>query len=191
MDKQEKAAIISLKSGDFESFDQLFNKYGKRLYGFAIGYLKSKEDAEGLVQDIFVKVWENRAELDENQSFNSYLFAIAKNRILNHFRKKAHQQSYIEYIKQHTKLIHAKTEEDIIYSDLYDQTKKVIDQLPSRRREIFLLSREQGYNNEEIAQRFNISKKTVENQITHALKFIREQLGKKNLIPLLFISLFL
>jgi len=191
MDKQEKAAIISLKSGDFESFDQLFNKYGKRLYGFAIGYLKSHEDAEELVQDIFVKVWENRSELDENQSFNSYLFTIAKNTILNHFRKKAHQQSYIEYIKQHTKLIHTKTEEDIIFSDLDVQAKKIIDKLPSRRREIFLLSREQGYNNEEIAQRLNISKKTVENQITHALKFIREQLGKKNLIPLLFISLFL
>ena len=191
MDKQEKAAIISLKSGDFEAFDQLFKKYGKRLYGFAIGYLKSHEDAEELVQDIFVKVWENRAELDENQSFNSYLFTIAKNTILNHFRKKVHQQSYIEYIKQHTKLIHTKTEEDIIFSDLDAQAKKVIDQLPSRRREIFLLSRERGYNNEEIAQRLNISKKTVENQITHALKFIREQLGSKNLIPLLFISLFL
>ena len=161
MDKQEKAAIISLKSGDFESFDQLFNKYGKRLYGFAIGYLKSHEDAEELVQDIFVRVWENRSELDENQSFNSYLFTIAKNTILNHFRKKAYQQSYIEYIKQHTKLIHTKTEEDIIYSDLDAQAKKVIDQLPPRRREIFRLSREQGYNNEEIAQRLNISKKTL------------------------------
>lgn len=191
MDKQEKATIISLKSGDFEAFDRLFNKYGKRLFGFAIGYLKSHEDAEELVQDIFVKVWENRSELDENQSFNSYLFTIAKNNILNHFRKKAHQQSYIEYIKQHTKLIHTKTEDDIIYSELDAQTKKVIDQLPSRRRKIFLLSREQGYNNEEIAKRLNISKKTVENQITHALKFIREQLGKKNLIPLLFFSLFL
>ena len=191
MDKQEKATIISLKSGDFEAFDQLFKKYGKRLYGFAIGYLKSHEDAEELVQDIFVKVWENRSELDENQSFNSYLFTIAKNTILNHFRKKAHQQSYIEYIKQHTKLIHIKTEEDIVYSDLDAQAKKVIDKLPPSRREIFRLSREQGYNNEEIAQRLNISKKTVENQITHALKFIREQLGSKNLIPLLFISLFL
>ena len=191
MDKQEKAAIISLKRGDFEAFDQLFKRYGKRLFGFAIGYLKSHEDAEELVQDTFVKVWENRSELDENQSFNSYLFTIAKNTILNHFRKKAHQQSYIEYIKQHTKLIHNKTEEDIIFSDLDAQAKKVINQLSSRRREIFLLSREQGYNNEEIAQRLNISKKTVENQITHSLKFIREQLGSKNLIPLLFISLFL
>ena len=191
MDKREKTAIISLKNGDFESFDQLFKKYSKRLYGFAIGYLKSREDAEELVQDIFIKVWENRADLDENQSFNSYLFTIAKNTILNHFRKKANQQSYINYIKHHTKLMHSKTEEDIIYSDLYDHTRIVIDQLPSRRREIFLLNREHGYTNEEIAKRLNISKKTVENQITHAMKFIREKLGNKNLVPMLFITLFL
>jgi len=196
MDNLDATEVISLKNSDFKSFDKLFDKYGKKLYRFALGYLKSREDAEGLVLDVFMKVWENRASLDETKSFNSYLFTIAKNTILNHFRKKANQKSYLEYIKQHTELIYANTEDnnlenDILFSNLESQAKLIIDRLPSRRKEIYLLSREKGYCNEIIAQTLNISKKTVENQITLALKFIKEQLRNKDLIPLLFFSLFI
>ena len=114
MDKKEQNMVLRLKSGDFEAFDQLFKRYSKRLYGFALNYLKANADAEDLVQHIFVKVWEHRKSLDEKQSFNAYLFRIAKNSILNHFRKKANQQSYIDYIKQHIRLIHRKEEEDLV-----------------------------------------------------------------------------
>jgi len=191
MDKKEQDMIVRLRKGDFEAFDQLFNRYSKRLYVFALNYLKANVDAEDLVQHIFIKVWEHRKSLDEKQSFNAYLFSIAKNSILNHFRKKANQQSYIDHIKQHTRLLHRKEEDDIIYTDLNNQVQKIIHQLPARRREIFLLSRNDGYSNDEIAEKLNLSKKTVNNQITHALKFIREQLGKNNLIHLLFIYLFI
>lgn len=191
MDNNDTEVILRLKNSDFGSFDLLFDKYSKRLYRFALGYLKSREDAEELVQDVFLKVWENRSSLDETKSFNSYLFTIAKNAILNHFRSKAHQGSYIEYIKQHASLIYSGTEDSIMYSDLGARAKKIIEKLPLRRKEVFLLSREQGYSNEKIAQILNISKKTVENQITLALKFIQERLGNKDLITLLFFTLFL
>ncbi len=192
MDKnRETNYIIGLKKGDFASFDHLFSVYKERLYAFALGYLKSTEDARELVQEVFIKVWENREELDEKKSFNAYLFTISKNTILNHFRKRANDKKYIEYIKQHTGIEYTRTEEDIEYSDLEGQAKKVIDQLPPRRRKIYRLSREEGLTYEEIASKLNISKKTVENQITQALKFLRERLGNGKLITLLFITLFL
>jgi len=192
MDKnREKDYIIGLKRGDFASFDQLFSVYKERLYAFALGYFKSAEDARELVQEVFVKVWENREELDEGKSFNAYLFTVSKNIILNHFRKRANDKKYIEYIKQHIGIEYNRTEEDIEYSDLEAQTEKVIDQLPPGRKKIYRLSREERLTYEEIAKKLNISIKTVENQMTQALKFLRERLGNGKLIILLFIALFL
>jgi len=192
MDKnREKDYIIGLKRGDFASFDQLFSVYKERLYAFALGYLKSTEYARELVQEVFIKVWENREELDEEKSFNAYLFTISKNIILNHLRKRANDKKYIEYIKQHTGIEYTKTEEKIEYSDLEAQAKKIIDQLPPGRKKIYRLSREEGLTYEEIAKKLNISKKTVENQMSRALKFLRERLDNGKLITLLFIALLL
>ncbi len=189
--KEEKDYIIELKKGNFSAFDHIFSSYKERLYSFAVGYLKATKDAEELVQEVFVKVWENREMLDESKSFNSYLFTISKNTILNYFRKRANEQAYIDYIKQNTRLTYNKAEEKLEYEELLKNANKVIEQLPDRRKEIYRLSRELGLSNEEIAQKLNISKKTAENQVTLAMKFLREKLGQKRLYVLLFISLFL
>ncbi len=187
---REKDYIIKLKKGSFSAFDHLFSVYRERLYAFAIGYLKMEEDAKELVQDVFVKVWENRHKLDEDKSFNSYLFTIAKNTILNYFRKKASEQAYIEYIKKHTGLSVSPVEEKVEFSELQKKAQDLIEQLPPRQREIYHLSREKGLSNEEIARILHITKKTVENQITLAMKYLREKLAQGSLIVLLFITLF-
>ncbi len=189
-ERREKEYVIKLKKGSFSAFDHLFSVYKERLYAFAIGYLKIEEDAKELVQDVFVKVWEHRHQLDEGKSFNSYLFTIAKNTILNYFRKKANEQTYIEYIKQHTGLSVSPVEENIEFSELQKKAQDLVEHLPPRQREIYRLSREKGLPNEEIARNLHISKKTVENQITLAMKYLREKLGEGSLIVLLFITLF-
>ena len=129
--------------------------------------------------------------LDETKSFNSYLFTISKNTILNYFRKKANEQSYIEYIVKNTSLTYNKSSDELEYEELLVEANKIIDQLPPRQKEVYRLSREKGLKNEEIAQKLNISKKTVENQVTLAMKFLRGKLDSKELHVLLFISLFL
>jgi len=189
-DRDEKKYVIALKKGSYSAFDHLFSVYKERLYAFAIGYLKMEEDAKELVQDVFVKVWEHRHSLDEEKSFGSYLFTISKNTILNYFRKKANEQNYIEYVKQHTGLRVNPVEEEIEFSELKERASGLIERLPSRQREIYRLSREKGLSNEEISRILHVSKKTVENQITLAKKFLREHLGEKSLIVLLFIVLF-
>ena len=191
MPKEEKDYIIELKKGSFSAFDHIFSSFKTRLYAFAIGYLKVPEDAQELVQEVFVKVWENREMLDETRSFNSYLFTIAKNTILNDFRKRATEQSYIDYIKQNTRLTYNKAEEELEYEELLKKSSIVIELLPSRQKEIYQLSREKGLSNGEIARKLHISKKTVENQVTLATKFLQEQLGQEKLYVLLFIFLFL
>ena len=191
MPKEEKDYIVELKKGSFAAFDLIFSTYKERLYAFAVGYLKVADDAQELVQEVFVKVWENREMLDESRSFNSYLFTISKNTILNYFRKRANEQSYIDYIKQNTYLTYNKAEEELEYEELLKNANNVIEQLSHRQKEIYRLSREKGLSNEEIARKLHISKKTVENQVSLAMKFLREQLGHEKLYVLLFISLFL
>jgi RNA polymerase sigma-19 factor, ECF subfamily len=189
--KTEKDYIIELKEGSFSAFDHIFSYYKARLYAFALGYLKHKEDAQELVQDVFVKVWENRETLDESKSFNSYLFTISKNTILNHIRKKGSINLYSDYIKNYAPQTHNTAEDKLEYEDLLKKAKEVIDQLPDRQKEIYLLRHEKGLSNLEIAKELRISKKTVENQITLAIKFLRERLGHKQIYASLFISLFL
>jgi RNA polymerase sigma-70 factor (ECF subfamily) len=187
----EKEYLIELKKGSFSAFDHIFSLYKERLYAFSIGYLKVPEDAQELVQIVFMKVWENREMLDESKSFSSYLFTISKNTILNYIRKRANEHSYVDYLLKSPNLTYNDAEEELEYEDLLKQTNIVVDELPLRQKEIYRLSREVGLSNEEIAQKLNISKKTVENQITLAMKFLREHIGYGKISGLLFISLFL
>ncbi len=191
MQLTEKECLIELKKGSFSAFDHIFSLYKERLYAFSIGYLKVPEDAQELVQIVFMKVWENRKMLDESKSFSSYLFTISKNTILNYIRKKANQQSYVDYLLNQSNLTYNDAEGELEYEDLLKQTNTAIDQLPFRQKEIYHLSREVGLSNEEIAQKLNISKKTVENHITLVMKFIRQHIGYDKMSRLLFISLFL
>jgi len=188
-EKTERESIVGLRKGSFSAFDHLFSVYKDRLYAFAIGYLKIEEDAKELVQEVFVKVWENRHHIDTSRSFKAYLFTITKNTILDYFRKKASERTYLEYIREHTGFIVDSPEEEIEYADLMEKAESFIEKLPSRQKEIFMMSRKQGLTNEEIASILQISKKTVENQITLAKKYLRKRLGESSLVVLLFICL--
>ena len=192
---QEKSAdyelLKSLKKGDPFAFDQLFSKYNKKLYYFAKGYLRSKEDAEGLVQEVFLLVWNKRKELKEHLSFNAFLYTVTYNAIRKYFRKKARENKYLDKFLEDYDGKHNKTVADIEYNNLQELANKAIEKLPEKRKLIFQLSRHEGLTNMEIAKRLDISKKTVENQIHSALKFLREQFGKETLLTFLFYCLFI
>ncbi|MBA7515263.1 RNA polymerase sigma-H factor [subsurface metagenome] len=187
----DRQLVESLKKGDLFAFDQLFSKYNKKLYYFANGYLDSKEDAEGLVQEVFLKIWEKRKELKEHLSFNAYLYTITYNAIRKYFRKKARERKYLDKFLEDFDEKHDETVTDIEYNNLRELANKAIEKLPEKRKMIFRLSRHEDLTSEEIAKRLHISKKTVENQIHQALKFLREQLGKETLLSILFYYLFI
>ena len=97
----EANLVLSLKEGDMKAFSELFDRYGRRLYHFSMKYFKSPADAEEIVQEVFFKIWSNREELSLLKSFDSYLFTIAKNGILNTIRKSKSEQVYLNYKKLH------------------------------------------------------------------------------------------
>ena len=182
--------VRALKKGDLNAFDQLFVKYNKKLYYFAKGYLGSAEDAEGLVQEVFIKIWEKREDLKEYLSFNSYIFTITYKAILKYFRSKSREKKYMDQFLSGFIDENNETSGEIEYNNLLELANNAIEKLPEKRKLVFKLSRHEGFTNLEISKQLRISKRTVENHIQQALKFLREQLGKETLLTILFFALF-
>ena len=190
-DRSERELVNGLIRGDLDAFDLLFEKYHKKLFYFAKGYLKSEEDAEDIIQEVFVKIWETRREIKDYLSFNSFLFTITYHAVLKHFRKKGRERKYVDRYAEDWPNDSDNTSKEVLYHDTLEQVNKYVEQLPEKRKRIFIMSRFEGYNNTEIAEKLNISKKTVENQIYQALKFLREHLSDYDLLVALFFYLFL
>lgn len=183
--------IERVKSGDVNAFDQLFNTYSQKLYGFALRYLKSEADAEEVVQELFLYIWKNRKDLRKDTNLQSYFFTIAYNLIKKHFRKRGYHQQFLDSCVSQNENIDTASYESVEYQSVLEQIDKVIENLPPRRREIFIKSRKEGMNSNDIAQELGLSRGTVDNQISEALKYIRAQLKSEHLSILLFIELFL
>ena len=185
---KESKLVKELKNGNILAFNSLFEEYSNRLYYFALNYMKNEAEAEELVQEVFTRIWETRSNLKEELSFNSYLFTIAFNIIKKHFRRKSQTTEYFrEYVYSDLDL---QTTQQLDYNSLRTYLNEVVEQLPEKRRKIFQMSRFEGLNTKEIAKELNISTKTVENQLTDALKFVRTKIGKSNLGSVLFYILF-
>lgn len=174
----ESSLVHNLSKGNMLAFNSLYHEYSSRLYCFAYGYLKSEEEAEELVQEVFTIIWEKRQGLREELSFKSFLFTIAFNIIRKHFRTKTYLGKYLK--SGEGSELDFQTSDNITYNSLHKYISDLIDQLPDRRKEIFVKSRVHGYSIKEISDELSISHKTVENQITSALKFIRTNLNREN-----------
>ena len=137
---EECRLIANIKRGDKEAFTEIYLKYSRILGFFLLGYLKSQEDAEEIIQDTFLKVWEKREELNCDLNFKNYLFKLSKNAVLNKLRHKNVEDLYkLNYSISHSK-VDCSTEDNIIYSDYEQYCKEAINELPPKRRNIFLLS---------------------------------------------------
>jgi len=181
--------VRNLAGGNLLAFNSLFKNYSSRLYRFALGYLKSADEAEELVQEVFTIIWEKRRDLKEGYSFRSYLFTIAFNLIRKNFRSRKYFTEYLNSgIKEDLDL---QTLDTISYDSLFQYVSDLVEKLPMKRREIFIKSRYEGYSIREISDELKLSHKTVENQISSALKFIREELRKEDVALVLFFFLFI
>ncbi len=187
---EDRILIEELLNGNLKAFDLLFNKYAKRLYGFSIRYLKSASEAEELVQNVFFKVWENRNMLKKELSFKSYLFTIAYNDILKFFRSTSYHQAYLNEVVGLSELSN-NTVESVEYASVLEEVDKLIEQLPDKRKSIFIKSRKEGKSSKEIAEELNMSAGSVDNNISEALKFLRDNLKYESLSGLLFFTLFI
>lgn len=184
--RKDKEYVECLKKDDFVAFDALFRKYSKKLYAFSLSITRDSFAAEEITQLVFLKVWEKRTLIDQHLSFKSFLFSITYNETISWLRKeKSEKRRISEFIRTSGSLTN-ETEQTIEFKDIVGFAAQLIDELPGKRKQIFILSREQGFSNKEIALKLGVSVKTVENQMTAALKYLRERLGKHEILGSLF-----
>jgi RNA polymerase sigma-70 factor (ECF subfamily) len=181
--------FLQLKSGSKEAFRTLFDRYGLRIHRFALGYLKSDHDAEELVQEVFLKLWDKRESLDSSKNTKGFIFKIAVNAIYDFIRRKNIQKAFQEFASQNP----ANSDEtwhEVVYNDMLAQMNQLISQMPEQRQKVFKLSREDGLSNDEISQKLGLSKRTIENQLYRATAFLKKNLPLDSVPVLLFFSLF-
>ena len=179
-----------IKKSQKHAFDQLFERYSQALYRFSKSLLKNHEDAEGVVQEVFFRIWKSRRAIDESRSFSSYLFSIAHNVVVDQFRLRVKEQKYEEFVIKQAQVTYMDPEDEMEFNELKSIVDDLVAELPERRKQIYRLSRVEGLSHKEIADRMSIKTKTVENQLNLALKQIRNRLGIQPMTVLLFAYLF-
>ncbi|HEY8388465.1 MAG TPA: RNA polymerase sigma-70 factor [Parasegetibacter sp.] len=165
-----------LKAGNTAALATIYYHYFDTLFLYAYNVLKDQGLAEDIVQELFISLWNRRESLQIRTSLQTYLFTSNRYQIIKAVRSRVQNSSLFQNLEE--RILTSSDSDALLYSkELRDRVTKIVSQLPEKCREIFLLSREQQLSNTEIARKLNISVKTVENQITIALRKIREALG--------------
>lgn len=173
--------ISGLSQGNIGSYEILFERYYSKIKGFAKGLTKNECEAEDIVANVFMKLWFNKEKLASLSNLNGYLFSVTKNEVIDHFRAQKYLTDYLQSLENDYT-------EETEPEELYDSNKiqeivdLVVETMPEQRRKIFIMSRMENMTNGEIAEKLNISKRTVEKHISLALDQLRPALGKRALI---------
>lgn len=175
-DLQDDELLIWLSKDSRDAFEQLYRKYHRRVYTFALNMLVSSLDAEETVQHVFEALWNQRKSLQVSSSLITYLFGIARHKVYSLIRQKIRHEAFIKYCLELNQEYNFITEETVAYNELKEKLEMLILDLPERRREIFTLSRVNGMSFKEISQKLGISENTVDTQIRHALNYLRGKL---------------
>ncbi len=184
--------LSRLKNGDMLAFDQVYEQYSHKLFSFIFKILKNEAEADDIVQEVFVKIWESRENLSDYKLLNSYIFTIAYNNSIDLIRKRINSNKYLEHLKNSSVVqITPSAISEVEFNELNSQVEKLISNLPERQKQVYLLHRERGLTYPEIAEQLGISKNTVENHMVKALKYLRQNIDNSLLINMLFVCLFL
>lgn len=171
----EKQLISRLKNNDQKAFDEIFNCYYSRIYHLAYHFLHSREEAQEIVQVVFIAIWENRLQIDANKSFPAYIQSIARHTIYNQLKRAVYRQRFIDYTMREAEAETGFTEDNYQYKELQEVIENAIAEMPPRRREIFYLSRSKGLSYKEIAHKLSITESTVNTQISKSIEFLRKK----------------
>lgn len=161
--------------------------YSKRLYAYSVQFTKSSEEAEEIIQDVFVKLWQNRANIRQEETLRSLLFIMAKHHLINAYHSKVNHPVYEEYVNHLDVLMVDNAHYQIEYDEFVLKFSKELKKLPPTQQKVITLSRFEQLTNKEVAEKLMISEQTVKNQLSIGLKALREKL----VVLLIFLSLFL
>jgi RNA polymerase sigma-70 factor (ECF subfamily) len=173
-----KSTVNQIKNGNIKAFEQLFRDLYAPLCGFAQKIVEDKDKAEELVQDVFYKLWKNKNNLNIRVSLKSYLYKSVQNSCLLTIQHNKVKEKYKAHIISTKDSSNVKTpEKELETKELHEKINKTMEELPERCREIFYLSKYEGLKYREIAEKLSISQKTVEANISKALKILRKNLS--------------
>jgi RNA polymerase sigma-70 factor (ECF subfamily) len=178
-----------INAGEKNAYQELFERYASRIFQFSLSYLKSQADAEELVQDVFLKIWEKREILDQSKNIKSFIFKVAVNTIYDFIRHKNIENAYNDFARANFETSSNNTWHTVIFDEMQENLQKLVAQLPEQQQKIFHLSKEEGLTSEEIAIKLNLSKRTVENHLYRAVSFLKENFKSDSLFSLLFFYL--
>jgi RNA polymerase sigma-70 factor (ECF subfamily) len=178
----DRLLLAQMRAGEGNAFAMLFERYYDALCAFAAGYTASHAEAEEIVEDLFVRLWELREQLEIRGSLKSYLYMATRNRALNHAREARTEIQRIEDARFDAAAPAMgqpalALDEELHLADFARAVVSAVDGLPARTRQVFLLHRQHGLTYAEIAAALEISPKTVENLLGRALKHLRARLA--------------
>jgi len=176
LESREKYIIEGLRSGRESAYRQLFDQYYQRLVVFAFKYLKDLESARDIVQDFYLHLFDSRHSISIQTSLKSYLYSAVRNRCLNHVKHEQVKEKHRNMSRSEANVSDPNLEEVMDTVDLEAKIFEIVSKLPVKCRQIYIMSRVDGKRNREIATELNLSLRTVETQISKALKFLKDSL---------------
>ncbi len=183
--------ICRLKKDDKSALDVLFSYYYPRLYHFSKSILKIENEIDDILQEVFVKIWLSRGKIGNAETFNAYIFTITKNEVLNLIRSKLKDHNFRDELYLRSVAEEYQPQNQLEYDEIKTGINQIVACLPEKRQHVFILSRTEGLSNKEIALKLNISEKTVEDHITHAIRHIKISMKDMGILSLLYCYLFL
>ena len=173
--QDDEELFRQFQEGSWKAFKILFEAYSEQLYLYAAGFLGDREEARDIVQDAFVYLWENREKITYTGSLYSYLLRSVKNSCIDY---KMHEKVKEKYIREMEYLQDEAEEVSDNFEESYKRLQKVIDSLPPKCKDIFVLGCVEGYSYKEVATRLGVSVNTVKTQIKLAYKKVKSELEK-------------
>lgn len=168
--------LQKIRGGSEKAFREVYNRYHVQMFYIAKKYLKIAGPSEDAVQDIFVKLWERRHELDQIKSLKAYLFTMVRNHVLNMLRDKKSDLVSMSVVEEKKHPAKNFTEDEIQYKEYEKVLERGINELSGRKREVFELRSQNGFTNSEVAEMLQIHVRTVKTHYYNSSKFIRAYL---------------
>ncbi|WEK18774.1 MAG: RNA polymerase sigma-70 factor [Candidatus Pedobacter colombiensis] len=175
---ENDALLIKLRNGDELAFAQIYNQYRSKMYIYAYNLCKSDETAEEIVQEVFIRLWQKKEQINTDLNFSAYLKKITLNHVLNHLKKVAREKSLQDEVFHYIETIRNTTEDNLLEKELLKTYDEAIANLPPQKKIIYQMSRNEEMSHDQIAEKLNISKNTVKNHMVEATKFIRSYVSK-------------
>ncbi len=188
---EEKQLVGELIGGSEPAFTTLYYRYAYRLHVHLLRLSKSEEVSEEILQDVFMKVWEYREQLDPEKSFRSFLYKIAENKVYDYFRKKVRERQLADHVRSTATESDPDTDAGVCYQESLQLAQRAIDQLPPVRKRVFMLCKMEGKSYDEISTLMGVSTATVNDHMVKANRSLRNFLGKNKDTVLAWASWFL